>query len=113
MGHEFKLLYKDKLIGTVVIEDEDFPGTSGQIKFHGETIESNKELKDFIDFSVESSEKVLTDNEAYDEFIGGREFKHQVIIDSLDWTLTSRDGVTTKILVPVFFRDNRINFRFQ
>jgi len=111
MGQEFKLLYKDKLIGTVVIEDEDFPSTSGQIKFHSKIIERNKELKDFIDFSVESSEK--TDNEAYQEFIEREEFKHQVIIDSPDWTLVSKDGVITKILVPVFFRDNGINFRFQ
>jgi hypothetical protein len=113
MGQEFKLLYKDKLIGTVVILDSDFPSTSGLIELNNQIIEKDKQLKDFIDFSFESSDTVLGDNERYDEFIEREEFKYQSIIGSLDWKLSSRDGVVTKILVPVFFRDNKINFRFQ
>lgn len=113
MGQKFKLLYKDKFIGTVVILNSDFPSTSGQIKLNREIIEKDKELNDFIDFSFESSDKVLGDKEIYEEFVDKEGFKYQSIIESLDWTLISKDGVVTKILVPVFFRDNEINFRFQ
>ncbi|MBN8649975.1 MAG: hypothetical protein J0L67_01005 [Cytophagales bacterium] len=113
MGQEFKLLYEDNLIGTVVIMGSEFLSTSGQIELNSETIKNNKVLKDFIDFSFESSEKVLGNNEAYEEFIDKEEFKYQSIIDSLDWRLISKEGIVIKILVPVFFRDNEINFRFQ
>jgi hypothetical protein len=77
MGQEFQLLYKDKLIGTVVILDSDFPSTLGRIKLNKELIEKNKELKDFIDFSFESSDDVIGDKEIYEEFIDKEGFKYQ------------------------------------
>ncbi|OOV16651.1 hypothetical protein [Flavobacterium sp. LM4] len=110
---EFNLLYKDKLIGTFLIESMDFPSTSGQIKLNTDTIEKEKELREYIKFSIESSEKVLCDDIAYGEFIDIEEFKHLSIINSLDWTLLSKDGEVTKILVPLFFSNNEMSFRFQ
>ncbi|MFN7655996.1 MAG: hypothetical protein ACK5PC_22360 [Cyclobacteriaceae bacterium] len=95
--------------------DEDFPNTSGKIEFDSNFLDNKnrKELFDFIDYSIESTDKVIGDQREYEEFINNEEFKYQSIIDSLEWRLISKDGVVTKILVPVFFRDNEINFRFQ
>jgi hypothetical protein len=117
MKEEFKLYYKDIFIGigTVITTDADFPSISGKIEFDSAFLgnKNRKELFDFIDYSIESTDKVIGDQREYEFFIDNEEFKYQSIIDSVDWRLISKDGVVTKILVPVFFRDNEINFRFQ
>jgi len=113
MGQEYKLLYKDKFLGTVLTNGTDFPNISGQIEFNRDILDKEKELRDYINFSIESVDKVLGDSKGYADFIDKEEFKHQSIIDSLDWTLVSKDGTETKILVPIFLADNEINLRFQ
>jgi hypothetical protein len=115
MKAEFKLYYTDIFLGTVMTTDADFPSISGKIEFDSNFLDNKnrKELFDFIDYSIESTDRVIGDQKEYEEFIDKEEFRYQSIIDSLDWRLISKDGVVTKILVPVFFRDNEINFRFQ
>jgi hypothetical protein len=113
MKETFKLYYKDILLGTVLTGETNFPSTSGQIEFTFDTLEKENELRNYIDFSIEASNKVLGDVNVYGEFINREELKYQSIIDSVDWTLESRDGVRVKILVPVFLSNKGINFRFQ
>ncbi|UXE68863.1 MAG: hypothetical protein KA713_09920 [Chryseotalea sp. WA131a] len=113
MGQEYKLFYKDNFLGTVLTNRSDFPNISGQIEFNRDTLNKEKELRDYIGFSIESSDKVLGDGNVYANFIDKEGFKHQSIIDSLDWALISKDGTEAKILVPIFFADNEVNFRFQ
>lgn len=86
---------------------------SGSIRFYQDILTKEKELQDYIDFSVELSEKVLGDEQEYKAFIEEKALKHRSFIDSLDWTMVADDGVITKILTPVFFGENEINFRVQ
>jgi hypothetical protein len=84
MKEQYKLYYKDIFLGTVLTGETDFPSVSGKIEFSSDTLEKEKELHDYIDFSIKSSDKVLGDKNVYEEFIGKEELKHQSIIDSLD-----------------------------
>jgi hypothetical protein len=113
MNVSYRLYYKNVFVGTVLTEETDFPSISGSIEFNLSTAEEAKEIQDYIDFSIEASDKVLGDDKEYDEFIDREESKQQSIIDSVDWTLVSEGGVKTKILVPVFLTYNGINVRFQ
>ena len=113
MKEAFKLYYKDMLIGTVLTDETDFPSASGKIEFNSDNLREEKELQNYIDFSIESSDRVLGDSNAYEEFIDKEELKQQSLIDSLDWMLISNDGTSMKILVPVFLSDKGINIRFQ
>ena len=113
MKEEFKLYYCDIFLGTISTGEADFPGISGQIEFNSEALNNQKALRDYIDFSIKSSELVLCDGISYEEFIDREEPKHMIVIYSLDWSLISIDGTKTKILVPVFSQGNEITFRFQ
>jgi hypothetical protein len=115
MREEFKLYYKDIFLGTVLTTDAEFPSISGKIEFDSDFLDNkkNKELLDFIDYSIESTDKVIGDQKKYEEFIDKEDLKHQAIIDSMDWILVSDNRNRTKILVPVFFRDKEVNFRLQ
>ncbi len=115
MRESFKLYYRDILLGTVSPTKSDFPSTSGKIEFNFDFLEkgNKKEIWDYIDYSIESTDKVMGSQREYIEFIDKEEQKHQAIIESLDWTLVSKNGDRIKILVPVFFRDQEVNFRFQ
>jgi len=112
MCKQLKLYFKDVLGGAVFLTEANFPSTSGKIEFNLEN-SINGELWHFIEFSIESSDKVIGDPSVYEEFMDKEESKHQTFIDSLDWSLISENGKRIKILVPVFFRNKEVNFRIQ
>jgi hypothetical protein len=113
MKERFKLYYKDIFIGTVLTGETDFFRISGTIEFNQDTLKKNKQLQDYVSFSIKASNKVLEEGNAYEEFLDKEESKYLSIIESADWTLVTMDGATKKIMVPVFFNDNKINFCFQ
>lgn len=114
MKDEYRLFYKDIFLGMIVLDDsQDFPIMSGRIGFSSDTNRLEKELRDYIDFSIISTTKVLIDKNDYEKFIDKEEFKYKSIIESLEWGVISKDGVVAKILAPIFFTGNGINFRFQ
>src|SRR5690349_12646627 len=100
MTEKFDLLYRDELLGTVLTDQTDFPSSSGQINFNTVTLEKDKDLQEYIQFSMKSSDEVIRQSGGYYQFRSGEKVKYQSIINSPRWYVIAKDGTRTRILAP-------------
>lgn len=109
---QYRLFFKDQELGTIRHSETDFPNLFGKITFHHQQITSQKEVLDYITYSVEANKLMNLDEQKWEAFMLAEEGRFIDLIDSHDWKLVSEDGVAHKIQIPNFCDHNEVVWRW-
>ena len=112
---EYKLFFRDIMLGTVKGTNADFPGISGT--FHPCEMKGNAQiighLSDYIKTSIELDDLMLKDESAYKMCVTQKETPFVDLFETDDWKMTKPDGTIDWIMVPVFGADKSITWRYN
>jgi len=115
MSEPYRLFFREIELGTIIEDDSDFPNLFGAFKPADKVGRGElwRYLQEYIEQSIIGN-GLMEDNkiEEWECFIYKLSEKFPDLIETDDWYLLS-DDKREPITVPIFGRDNSINWRWN
>lgn len=105
----YQLFHKDIKIGIVKHLYSDLLNLSGTYKLN-ENLPTN--IKEYINFSIKCGEIIDDNQDEYEKLLEQEEVKHLDLIQSEGWYFMHTNGEEIKILIPTFYKNNEIVWRW-
>lgn len=105
-------LFHDTLqVGSVTQSDLDFPNWTGE--FVSKIQDGNNHVAAYIAFSIASDKLLQESEEAWQNFIAQEESQFNDLIESNKWYLIDVRGEVTNILIPLFYENGQVVWRYR
>lgn len=100
---EYKLYFKELLIGLIKLIDGDFPNVYGKFVKSQNVLPEN--ILNYINYSIKADEIWEKSEEEWEAFMLVNEINFIDLIESEDWYLVDENGLREKIVIPNFCKD--------
>ncbi|OZG69929.1 hypothetical protein BTA51_28675 [Hahella sp. CCB-MM4] len=103
-----ELRWKEKLVATIDLEDQDFPTFFGRYSLCDTAPDI---IQQYVEFSGRTWPQIEEGN--FTEEYYAEEEKFIDLIEDSEWCLVDESGKIEPILIPVFCTDNGVNWRLD
>lgn len=110
---KYKLLYENLELGEVEQKSFDSPNTFGKYALKKHILEENLLIKEYVEYSIQAGLLMEKDEQEWLKHIEKEEYKFEVLIESESWKLIDDKDNTCNILIPIFYHNHEIVWRWD
>jgi hypothetical protein len=107
----YTLFYDTLQLGSVTQSGFDFPNCTGE--FVSKLQDENNHVAAYIAFSIQSDKLLQQSEKEWQLFIAKEEEQFTDLIESDKWHMIDERGELTNILIPLFYEDGQVVWRYR
>ena len=110
---KYTLIHKDIEVARVTELYQDFPNLSGNYMLSEHLENENSFLFQYVEYSIKSDILMEENYGEWEKFSEKEEIKYIDLIESKHWFLVDKTGKKHKIVIPLFYNNNYIGWRWR
>lgn len=113
MEQEFRLFYQANELGRIQLLGKESNSAFGKIKLSLDLKEDHVKIHEYIEYCYQADKLLEKEEALYLAFIEKEEGKFIDLIESSNWKLMDSSGALHEILIPVFYGDKEVVWRWR